>query len=188
VSLPHVLLALLADEAATGYALKKRIDAELSPLWSAELSQIYPVLENLSRADFLSGRVVGPARGPGSVRLRPTAAGRRELARWLAESPAPPTLRDESLVRAVLLFAFGDPGGNGVHAYERTLAEEQARLRREPPAGSLPKAARDAALATVEALRRWARGRAENPPPSSAAGRGRAEDRRGGPLRRRKIK
>jgi len=178
VSLPHILLALLADRPDSGYALKKRIDDELSPLWNAELSQIYPVLGRLERAGFVSGKVVGPDRGPGSFRLRPTASGRRELARWLAESPSPPALRDESLVRAVLVAAFGGPGGSLDSAYEQTLGEAVGQLRRKSPAGPLSTSARDAALGCLEGLRRWARGREENRATGAGGGRARTAARR----------
>lgn len=159
VSLPHILLALIADRPASGYALKKRIDTEIAPLWSAELSQIYPTLARLQRAGFLSGRAMGPGRGPGSYRLAATRAGRRELVRWLSEPPRPPTLHDEALARAVVASAYAEERGEIVRLYERMLADEQARLRGKNAAGPLAAAARDAALAHVEGLRRWARAR-----------------------------
>ena len=164
--LAPILLALIADAPSSGYSLKKRIDDELSPLWTAELSQIYPVLERLHRAGFLSGRAVGPARGPASRRYRLTASGRRELARWLAQRPGLPALRDETLARFVIADALGLRDAGGLGGYERALAEEAARLRRRtgPP---LAGAARDAALAWLDGIRRWARARipkSERPP------------------------
>lgn len=170
MSLTHILLALVADRPSSGYALKKRIDAELSPLWSAELSQVYPALSRLQRAGFVAGRVVGPAAGPASYRYRATAAGRRELARWVAEPPRVPSFRDETLSRLAIARALGkaEPGAFG--AFDRALADEAARLRRRPEAGELGRIARDAALARLDGLRRWARTmepKAEPGPPPS---------------------
>lgn len=168
MSLEHVLLAFLADRPASGYAVKKRIDAELAPLWSAELSQIYPALGRLQRAGFVSGRVVGPARGPASYRYRTTASGRKELVRWLAEPPRIPIFRDETLSRLAIGHAFGGAGPESLSGYERALAEESARLRRRPEAGPLERIARDAALARLDGLRRWARAAEPRPEPAAA--------------------
>jgi len=173
VSLAPILLALIAAEPSSGYRLKRRIDDELSPLWTAELSQIYPALERLRRAGYVSGRIVGPSRGPASRRYRATASGRRELARWIAEPPRPPALRDETLARLVLAAAIGRRDSAAMAAYDRTLGEEAARLRGRTGT-PLAQAARDAALARLDGLRRWARARetratGESPLPKSSA-------------------
>jgi DNA-binding PadR family transcriptional regulator len=172
VSLAPILLALIAAESSSGYRLKRRIDDELSPLWSAELSQIYPALDRLRRAGYVSERAVGPSRGPASRRYRATAAGRRELERWIAEPPRAPTLRDETLARLVLAAAIGNRDPAAMAAYDRALGEEVARLRRRTGT-PLAQAARDAALARLEGLRRWARARetraaGESPAPKNS--------------------
>ena len=167
MSLVPILLALINDEPSSGYALKRRIDDELSPLWTAELSQIYPALERLRRAGYVSGRVVGPSRGPASYRYRVTASGRRELARWIAEPPRPPSLRDETLARLVIAAALGKRDRVAFAAYDRAVAEEASRLRRRtgPP---LAQAARDAALARLDGIRRWARAQETRLPGAAA--------------------
>jgi DNA-binding PadR family transcriptional regulator len=170
VSLSHLLLALLSDRPSSGYSLKRRIDDELAPLWTAELSQIYPTLARLQRAGFLSWRVVGPQGGPGSYRYRPTATGRSELARWLAEPPRPPVFRDESLIR-LAIAATHRPHDEAAARYERTLADQIRRLRHRPGKGSLAESVRQAALPPLEAIRRWARAqsREQRPPEKRAA-------------------
>lgn len=172
MSLASILLALIAAEPSSGYHLKRRIDDELSPLWTAELSQIYPALERLRCAGFVSRRALGPSGGPASSRYRATASGRRELARWIAEPPRPPSLRDETLARFVLAAAAGEKDAAAMAAYDRTLGEEAARLRRRTGT-ALALAARDAALAGLEGLRRWTRARETRPsgegaPPKSS--------------------
>ncbi len=187
MSLAHVILAFLADRPASGYAVKKRIDAELAPLWTAELSQIYPSLGRLQRAGFLAGRVIGPERGPASYRYRTTPSGKRELARWLAEPARIPTFRDETLSRLAIGRAFGGAGPESLSDYERALAEEAARLRSRPEAGPLERISREASLARLEGLRRWARAAAPRPAPPAPSSRPPARPRgRRAPLRKSK--
>ena len=196
MSLVPILLALIANEPSSGYHLKRRIDDEISPLWTAELSQIYPALERLRRAGYVSGRVVGPARGPASYRYRVTAAGRRELARWIAEPPRAPSLRDETLARLVIASTIGRRDPAALEAYDRALGEEASRLRRRT-GSPLAQASRDAALARLEGIRRWARARetrqtrgrgaaASNASPPRPAPPGSRRRRPRGPLRKTK--
>ena len=157
MSLGHILLALLAAEPASGYRLKARIDRDLDPLWTAELSQIYPALAGLLRAGHVSVRTRGPERGPASRRYRLTAGGRRELARWLAEPALAPSLRDESLTRLLLLRSLGGRAREALSLYDRALADEMARIRGKSPGSPPAEAARQLALSRLEGLRRWAR-------------------------------
>lgn len=53
MSIKHALLALLADEPAHGYELKKRVDEQLSPLWSLREAQIYNNLRILEREGLI---------------------------------------------------------------------------------------------------------------------------------------
>jgi len=156
MSLPHILLGLLAEEASTGYDLERTMRAELDPIWRAELSQIYPELARLRRAGFVVMRVLGPRRGPRRNRYRVTAAGRREFKRWLAESPAPARGRDEILVRIALLD--GLPAGErreAIARQERSIAEEIARLRSAPALRGFRREARRGVLEKLDATRRW---------------------------------
>ena len=80
--------------------------AELDPIWRAEFSQIYPALARLRRAGHVVLRVLGPRRGPRRNRYRITAAGRRELQRWLGGTPPAFRSRDDLLVRIALFDAL----------------------------------------------------------------------------------
>jgi DNA-binding PadR family transcriptional regulator len=165
MSLELVLLGLLRISPSTGYQLKQRIDSELDPLWRSELPQIYPALSKLKTAGFVAMKVLGPNRGPGSLRYRLTPRGRKELERWLAEPPRPPDLRDESMVR--LLFAGLRSGratagmASAWQTYEEVLADEMLRLRQKRVESPLGEAVRGAALAHIDSVRRWARSRRE---------------------------
>jgi PadR family transcriptional regulator AphA len=158
MALEHVLLGLIARSPANGYELKSKIDAELAPLWSAELAQIYPALDRLRRAGYAAARTIGPRRGPASRRHRITRAGRRELARWLDEPPIAPSLRDESAVRLLFIDALRPDRRSPAWAdYERAIAESAARLRGRSGAAPFGEAARLMALARLDAARRFAK-------------------------------
>jgi len=109
VSLPHVLLGLLAGQPQTGYDLARVIHQEVEPVWKAEISQIYPALARLRREGLVVLRVLGPGRGPHRNLYRVTAAGRRELQRWLLEPPPPPRARDDGLARIAFLESLPTP-------------------------------------------------------------------------------
>ena len=158
MSLPHVLLGLLASQPRTGYDLARAIRDEVEPVWRAEISQIYPVLGQLRREGFVVLRVLGPRRGPHRNLYRVTAAGRRELRRWLLEPPSAPRSRDEGLARVAFLESLTSPERRAVlRAYEKAAAEEIARLRSAPLPDGFRREAREGAVEKLEGARRWAR-------------------------------
>ncbi|HKF45338.1 MAG TPA: PadR family transcriptional regulator [Thermoanaerobaculia bacterium] len=168
MSLPHVLLGLLAEQPRTGYDLERAIREDLGHVWRAELSQIYPALARLRRAGWVHLKVLGPRRGPRRNLYRVTAAGRRELRRWVA-APPPARGKDEVLVRVAFLDALPPEGrGAAVLGHERALGEQARLLRSAEPPGSLA-SARRGALEQIEASRRWLRLLASETPGGGAA-------------------
>jgi len=155
VSLPHVLLGLLHETPRTGYDLARALREEIEPVWRAEFSQIYPELARLRRAGFVVLRVLGPRKGPRRNLYRITAAGRRELRRWLVEPPPLPRLRDEGLARVAFLDVLApSERRDALLRQERSVAEEIRRWREAPsPAGSRGDARRTA-TDRLEAARR----------------------------------
>jgi len=157
VSLPHVLLGLLSLEAHTGYELAQIIERDLAPAWRAEFSQIYPALAGMRRAGFVLLRVLGPRRGPRRNLYRITAAGRRELRRWLSEPFSLRGVRDEALARFALLDALEPPERRlAALRYERALVEEIRRLRGLPPPPGFRGRSRRIVIERLEASRRIA--------------------------------
>lgn len=156
MALPFILLALAADRPDSGYGMKRRIDRELAPFWSAELSQIYPLLERLRRSGWLAESAAPPGRGPASRRFRTTAAGRRELSRWFLQPSRIEPVRDEALARFALRRGPGSGAAGALGDLERAVEEAIARERSRTGPG-LAAAARDVALARLEGLRRWLR-------------------------------
>jgi DNA-binding PadR family transcriptional regulator len=156
MSLPHVLLGILAEHPRTGYDLARVIEQELEPVWKAEISQIYPALARLRREGQVVLRVLGPRRGPHRNLYRVTAQGRRELRRWLLESPPTPRGRDDGLARVAFLEVLPPP----------------ERRQVAPPPDGFRREAREAAIEKLEAARRWARSLSGRPslaaPPASS--------------------
>jgi PadR family transcriptional regulator, regulatory protein AphA len=155
VSLPHLLLGLLNEQPRTGYELERALNDELDPFWRAGFSQIYPALARMRRAGWVLLRVLGPRRGPPRLLYRATAAGRRELRRWLEEPPEPPRRNDASLARLALADAL-DPAGRRrlVRSIDDAAAAELARLRALPAPSGSRAVARRAAVEELEALRK----------------------------------
>jgi PadR family transcriptional regulator, regulatory protein AphA len=168
MSLPHVLLGLLSEEPRTGYDLARAIREDLDAIWRAELSQIYPALARLRRAGFVHLKVLGPRRGPRRNLYRVTAAGRRELKRWLAAAPAPPG-KDEGLARVAFFDALPPSERRAAFlAQERSLAQEARRLRSSPFPSGFRSTARRGSIERLEAARRWLNAAAQEPAPAAS--------------------
>lgn len=169
MSLPHVLLGLLATEARTGYDLERAIREEIEPVWRADFSQIYPALARLRRAGFVLLRALGPRRGPRRNLYRVTAAGRGELKRWLAEPSPPPRLKDEGLTRIAFLDVLSwTERREALLRQERAAAEEIRRLRSSAPVAGSRGVARRGAIERLESTRRWIRTLAQETMPAEA--------------------
>ncbi len=158
MSLPHVLLGLLADQARTGYDLERAMREELDAVWRAEYSQIYPTLARLRRAGFVLLRVLGPRRGPRRNLYRITAAGRRELRSWIGELPSDWRMKDEILARTAFLGVLSPAEREeAIVRQERMVSEEIARLRAAPAPRGFYWEARRGVIERLEASRRWLR-------------------------------
>ena len=171
MSLPHILLGLLNEKPRTGYDLSRAIEGEVAPLWRAELSQIYPALARMRRKGWVLLRVLGPRRGPRRHLYRVTAAGRRELRRWLEEAPSPPRSNDEELARVAFLDALPLPERRrALLAAEGAFGSEIARLRALPVPGGFRSLARRAAIERLDAVRRFLRSGGAAPPSAESPG------------------
>jgi len=99
----YMVLAMIRDGFDTGYRIKQFIERAASFFWSVSYGQIYPELRRLEAAGMISGRDVTSS-GRRRREYSLTAAGKRELRRWLAD-PAEPSiwLRNEGLLRLMLI-------------------------------------------------------------------------------------
>ena len=110
----HAVLALLADEPAHGYeikrALEERFGTVIAPL---NAGQVYTTLQRLQRDELVADDAVAQSGRPDKRVYRLTEAGRRALEEWLGAPSAPTRLRDDFFMKLVLAHSMGlaDPAG-----------------------------------------------------------------------------
>lgn len=110
MSLDHILLGLLR-EPASGYDLKTLFDERIHYFWAAELSQIYPTLQQLERRGMLRSRRAESKRGPGRRVYQTTPAGHRALREWLQDEAGLGADRVPYLARLYMMDELGDLQG-----------------------------------------------------------------------------
>ncbi len=120
----YVILGLLDRRPRTGYEIKSTVDGSTRFFWAASYGQIYPELRRLEAAGLVSSER-DDAGARKRKRHRITAAGRRELRRWLAEPPETYELRDEGLLKLFFAESVAPAGRNAAGA--ETLANMAKR-------------------------------------------------------------
>jgi DNA-binding PadR family transcriptional regulator len=146
MSLPHVLLGLLARAPGSGWDLKSRLVRDPAVSWDAELAQIYPALKTLLRGGFVAMKRRRSTKGPARREYRISSLGRRELLEWIAEPPRLPRPKDAALARlAFLERARPEERARHMAAYRALLADA---LKRAGPASSAARRRRRALLET----------------------------------------
>ena len=104
MSLDHILLGLVR-EPCSGYDLKAVFDRAFSYFWPADQSQIYRTLKRLTAKRLLRDRIQPSDKGPDRRVYSLTAAGRRQLLRWLASGPS---FGDERFTYMAQLFFMAE--------------------------------------------------------------------------------
>lgn len=104
MSLDHILLGLVR-EPCSGYDLKTVFDRSLSYFWPADQSQIYRTLKRLTTKRLLGVQIQASDKGPDRRVYSLTAAGRRQLRRWLASGPS---FGDERFTYMAQLFFMAE--------------------------------------------------------------------------------
>jgi PadR family transcriptional regulator AphA len=107
MSLEHILLGLLRTP-ASGYDLKTIFDERIHYFWAAELSQIYPTLQNLERKGLLRSRRAESKRGPGRRVYQTTPAGHQALREWLLNQTGLGADRVAYLARLYMMDELND--------------------------------------------------------------------------------
>jgi PadR family transcriptional regulator, regulatory protein AphA len=128
VSPEYVLLGLLNQQPAHGYALHERISQELSTIWHISLSQTYNLLNRLEAQGYIAGAAQEQEKLPARRKFRLTSAGRRRLEDWLSAStePSAHAIRVEFLTR--LYFASAISPANARAVIDRQIASTQEGL------------------------------------------------------------
>jgi PadR family transcriptional regulator, regulatory protein AphA len=96
------ILGLLAEEARTGYDIKKVVEERLSHFWSESFGHLYPMLRRLHERGLVAQQVERQEARPDRKIYSITDAGRSALEAWFAEPPSPQRPRNEVLLRIFL--------------------------------------------------------------------------------------
>jgi DNA-binding PadR family transcriptional regulator len=125
----HAVLALLADQPAHGYEIKRgleeRFGSVVAPL---NAGQVYTTLQRLQRDELVADDAVAQSGRPDKRVYRLTDAGRKALEEWLGVPSAPTRLRDDFFMKLVFAQSLGlaDPAvliARQREAYLRSLGE-----------------------------------------------------------------
>lgn len=100
----HAILGLLSIRRWTTYELAKQVQRSLGWFWPRAERKLYDEPKRLVAAGLAKGEPEMTGARPRTV-YAVTAKGRRALQRWLDESPAPPILEFEGMVK--VFFADG---------------------------------------------------------------------------------
>jgi DNA-binding PadR family transcriptional regulator len=159
MSVRHALLALLREGPKYGLQLRQEFEAGTGEVWPLNVGQVYTTLQRLERDGLVESddpEREGPQKG-----FRITAAGDRELARWLRTPPetAPPP-RDELVIK--VLVAMRLPGVDThelIQVHRRHLVElmqQYTHLKAEASEGDVGLAlVVDAEVFRLEGVVRW---------------------------------
>lgn len=102
------ILGQLAHRPWAAYELSQHMSRNFRFFWPRADSLVYAEMKALASADLASATRARTG-GRTTTTYRITAAGRRELSRWLASAPAQPVLEFETLLR-VFMSPFGRVG------------------------------------------------------------------------------
>jgi DNA-binding PadR family transcriptional regulator len=125
----HAVLALLADQPAHGYEIKRgleeRFGSVVAPL---NAGQVYTTLQRLQRDELVADDAVAQSGRPDKRVYRLTEAGQEALEEWLGAPSAPTRLRDDFFMKLVFAQSLGlaDPAeliARQREAYLRSLGE-----------------------------------------------------------------
>jgi DNA-binding PadR family transcriptional regulator len=99
MALEHAILVSLAEQPAAGADLTQRFDRSLGFFWSATHQQIYRVLGRMEADGWVRSRTVAQQDRPDKRVYSVSAAGRHELARWVAAPTPMEQFRSEVAVK-----------------------------------------------------------------------------------------
>ncbi len=131
VALPHAILVSLCEQSGSGYELARRFDRSIGYFWAATHQQIYRTLRAMEDDGWVHVTPVVQHGRPDKKVYTVSAAGRTELARWIAE---PLSGRGSSVADnrtrdlAVKLRGAAHGDVTAVHAQVMALRTERAAL------------------------------------------------------------
>ena len=160
------VLALLEEEPRHGYELKTEFEARTGGFWPLNVGQVYTTLDRLERdglAAPLKASAAAKARAAKATTARNqrayaiTAAGKKELRRWLVVDDPPELARDEFLVKVMVIVGRDPKAALDVITSQRTalFGRLQAHRRERPDGDLAAELLHDAVAGRVEADLRW---------------------------------
>ncbi len=103
MSVAHAVMGVLSEGDRYGYQLRRELEEDLGAEWRLDLGQLYRALASMAAKGWVSFRVEAGEGGPQRKVYALTAAGRRELQRWLQqELQTPARRRDDAAARVRL--------------------------------------------------------------------------------------
>ena len=126
MALEHAILVSLSERPASGLDLTRRFDRSIGFFWSATHQQIYRVLARMEADGWVRSTAVPQRSRPAKKVYAVAAAGRRELARWIAADTPMEQFRSEIAVK-LRGASYGDRAAVLAQVAEHR-AEHAARL------------------------------------------------------------
>lgn len=99
MALAEAILICLTERPMSGYDLAKTFDTSIGFFWKANHQQIYRELGRLKQSGLVTSQDVPQPGKPTSMICSITSVGRERLKEWLEEPTAPPSLKDNLLVK-----------------------------------------------------------------------------------------
>lgn len=158
MTIPHALLALLAEGPKIGLRLKQEFEARTGVVWPLNVGQVYTTLSRLRRDGLVAASQDESGRPSGNL-YRITGTGWSELREWLsAPSQNRAPHRDEVVIK--VMVALSVPGVDPVKVaqdHRRAAIEDMQQYTRfKGAADDLALAlVADAQLFRLEATVRW---------------------------------
>ena len=107
MALEHAILVSLSEQSGSGLDLTRRFDRSIGFFWTATHQQIYRVLARMEADGWVRSECVAQQGRPAKKVYDVTAAGRRELQRWLAEPLGREQYRSDLAVK-LRAASYGD--------------------------------------------------------------------------------
>ncbi len=156
-----VVLGLLAEAPAHGYALFARIRDDLTGVWQVGMNRLYAVLDAMERDGLIKGRAEQAGNRPERRVFHLTARGRRRFEAWLrAPSRSMQDMRVEFPPKLYFALRRGPQGMAELLQTQRAACQGElerlaAHLRDTPPNDNFHALVYDFRIRQVRAILDW---------------------------------
>ncbi|BAP84655.1 PadR family transcriptional regulator [Paucilactobacillus hokkaidonensis JCM 18461] len=107
--LKFIILGLLSENELTGYDITKAFDSDIGEFWSANHSQIYPLLKRLEDNQLITHRLTITGEKLEKKSYSITDQGTNELHQWISEpTPALSATKDEFILKLYFIHKTDD--------------------------------------------------------------------------------